>query len=747
MYREVLSGFAAFGQQQGGNSAPAGTTPAGQVNMLAYSAELADGRAGPPGRPASPHRVGVTLPRGRPLPRPADYGLAGPVATQRPYDLSPSVSQLHAGMAPRAMSNASGAATAPADGCDHTVPGSSAPSVSGAYMQYAVRGAGASHVSPSGPHSVTGPSLDSDGSMEDGDDGTPCASIGTSLPRPMAGATVCRPTPPPRRPRSTQCRPPLGPSTARRSSQSPSTTRARRASPSRCGSPAAGAVGMAAAGRGSLSRGCSGDAPAAGLATAPPSDSGATAAQVANLSRSSMLGFSGVRREITAQRKELSIMNNQQRTLIKKINDIAVLADRLTSTVTFQRHALHDMSNDLSALLTEVRSARSSATASPLGTAAVATAAPQSQVEMEMQDAKWVLELRPHIIKFLTEMFTTARDAADVWAEMQRVHEFSQRWTASRLNVDVNAARALLERRWRLPQRAGRKSAVAPATDEVSARLMVYRNMTMGFRYVNRAVSHFYQKLGNKAVSAFLTVVNDSESVGSLRRLRGTQTKYEVILSPAEASPLLVGNAFITEHKFHLAVIQALVVVFSTFGVLSRFSEDGPVAGGPRVIACRTAHLALVTMKIRQHIKMRAAVTSNDGAPAVSVPVLNAGHRAEWVEELATVSDIFAAQSDRPCNGLRLTDGKDPHRADAAHRTLKADADTAGAVGAGAPAAAEEHDAETAAALGAWRSIAGNDDDEASNGGDGDGNDEDVDAAADSARDAARWSLELESVD
>jgi len=168
-------------------------------------------------------------------------------------------------------------------------------------------------------------------------------------------------------------------------------------------------------------------------------------------------------------------------------------------------------------------------------------------------------------------------------------------------------------------------------------------------------------------------------------------------LSPTEAALLLFGNAFIVEHKFHLAVIRALVVVFSTLGVLVRFSEDGPVAGGPRTIACRTAHMALVTMKIRQHIKMRAAANSNDDAPAVPVPVLNAGHRAEWIEGLATVADIFAAQSDRLCNGLHLTDGNDPHRADPTHGPLEADADIADA-GAGAPAVEEENDAETAAA-------------------------------------------------
>jgi len=46
----------------------------------------------------------------------------------------------------------------------------------------------------------------------------------------------------------------------------------------------------------------------------------------------------------------------------------------------------------------------------------------------------------------------------------------------------------------------------------------------MAYWYLHRAVSHFYQRVGNKAVSAFSAFVNDQADIGTLRRARGTQT-------------------------------------------------------------------------------------------------------------------------------------------------------------------------------------------------------------------------------
>jgi len=142
-------------------------------------------------------------------------------------------------------------------------------------------------------------------------------------------------------------------------------------------------------------------------------------------------------------------------------------------------------------------------------------------------------------------------------------------------------------------------------------------------------------------------------------------------------------------------------------------------------------------MKIRQHINIGATTTSGDDEePVAVVPGLNAGHRAEWVEEMMIVSDVYMAQGDRAFNGPRLTDGRDPQLADPAHRTSQEDANAAGVVGGARTAAVEDYDAEAAATLAAWRVIAAHDDEDASNGAHDD-DEEDDGAGADAAYAAA----------
>jgi len=147
------------------------------MNVLAYSAEFAAGRAGPLGRPTSPLPVSATLPSGRTLPRLADYGLGGATSSQGPYDV-------HSGMLPRAMHHTSGAATPPTDAVGRSGPGSSAPGVPGAYMQCASRGPATVQVSPSGRPSVAAPSAGNDNSMEDGEDGTPSSAAAPTASQP-----------------------------------------------------------------------------------------------------------------------------------------------------------------------------------------------------------------------------------------------------------------------------------------------------------------------------------------------------------------------------------------------------------------------------------------------------------------------------------------------------------------------------------------------------------------------------------
>ena len=264
--------------------------------------------------------------------------------------------------------------------------------------------------------------------------------------------------------------------------------------------------------------------------------------------------------------------------------------------------------------------------------------------------------------------------------DISDVNVFMQEWTADRFQIVIQEADSLLSRRWRLPQRQPRVDAVALAAtaNEVESVAAMRRSTTMAYRYLHRTVSHFYQRIGNKAVSAFATFVNDKAGLGTLRRVRGTRTKVEVCFRPQEAGALLLNDAFITELLYRGGVVRALHVVFSVLGVLHRFSEAGALPASGDVVACLTAHVTLVSMKIRAHLKKRAASGSDAGDAVDTTPGLNGGHRAEWVDESAVVRQLFASQGARSSNGLRITDGAEPRRDDPSYREPLASASGAG---------------------------------------------------------------------
>jgi len=181
-----------------------------------------------------------------------------------------------------------------------------------------------------------------------------------------------------------------------------------------------------------------------------------------------------------------------------------------------------------------------------------------------------------HLVAFLRKSFASPRGAADVWVDMATVNDNIQDWTADRFDVDATSADALLARKWRLPQRGPRCEPTAAgdavADAEEGAGAPTSRGKTMAYKYLHRAVSHFYQGLGKKAVTAFGTYVNTEEEIGSLRRVRGTRTKYEVVFSPGAAAAMLAADCFITEFVYRGGITRALEVVFSVVGVLDRYT-------------------------------------------------------------------------------------------------------------------------------------------------------------------------------
>jgi len=288
--------------------------------------------------------------------------------------------------------------------------------------------------------------------------------------------------------------------------------------------------------------------------------------------------------------------------------------------------------------------------------------------------------MQPKVVEFLMHKFGRPRGPADVWVDISDVNVFMQQWTAERFGINESKADKMLSGRWNLPLRARHVPAAALAADapHVDSVVPVRRSTTLAYRYLHRALSHFYQRIGNKAVSAFSTYINDHAGLGTLRRTRGTRTKVEVVFAPDEAADLLLNDAFITDLGYRGGVIRALHVVFSVLGVLHLFSEGGAAPGSAEVIACLTAHFALVSMKIRACLKKRAASDSDDEDAVDSTPGLNGGHRAEWVEELGNIRHLLSGQGGRTCNGLRLTDGEQPRRDDPSYREPLVPASAAG---------------------------------------------------------------------
>ena len=69
--------------------------------------------------------------------------------------------------------------------------------------------------------------------------------------------------------------------------------------------------------------------PAAAAVRAPPTDSATLRVEISELVRLHWHSVAGLRRESTMLRKELAVSNNIIRTLVKKTNDIASIADQL----------------------------------------------------------------------------------------------------------------------------------------------------------------------------------------------------------------------------------------------------------------------------------------------------------------------------------------------------------------------------------------------------------------------------------
>lgn len=169
-------------------------------------------------------------------------------------------------------------------------------------------------------------------------------------------------------------------------------------------------------------------------------------------------------------------------------------------------------------------------------------------------------------------------------------------------------------------------------------------------RYLKQTVSYFYTQIRQTAVKTFVDGVfnHSNHEMGKLYKAPNAKRAH-VVLTEENALALLGGNTLLDDVAPWAAFLDALVAVFDRVGAGPTFSEVNPTSPQKPRPVCLLAHIALVMVKIIEHLKRVAGVTEEDS------PGMNAGHRDLWVELLVNLHDKFRLVSE-PQRGLRLRD-------------------------------------------------------------------------------------------
>eukprot|EP00170_Pyropia_yezoensis_P003175 contig_13321_g3182 len=116
--------------------------------------------------------------------------------------------------------------------------------------------------------------------------------------------------------------------------------------------------------------------------------------------------------------------------------------------------------------------------------------------------------------------------------------------------------------------------------------------------------------------------------------------RASIVLTQENALALLSGDTLLDDVAPWAAVLDALVAVFDRVGAGSAFSGANPSAPQKLRHVCLLAHLALVMVKIIEHLKRAAGVTVDDTSG------VNAGHRVLWEELLVELHIKFLELSE-----------------------------------------------------------------------------------------------------
>lgn len=185
------------------------------------------------------------------------------------------------------------------------------------------------------------------------------------------------------------------------------------------------------------------------------------------------------------------------------------------------------------------------------------------------------------------------------------------------------------------------------------------QNTMVAYRYLRRSVGHFYGTLGAAATKAFLAGNFELKGIGRLVPVPGSPRRTMNEVNMAEALHLLSGDRFLHESFGHLALLDAMAVIFFLLEAGEVLITYCGPQQGVRVVSCLLAHFAFCVTKVREHLKLRcgSAVTAPGGNGG-----FNEGHRVPWMSELELLDGLMWRRNETN-NGIRLLDGTSSTRA------------------------------------------------------------------------------------
>lgn len=244
--------------------------------------------------------------------------------------------------------------------------------------------------------------------------------------------------------------------------------------------------------------------------------------------------------------------------------------------------------------------------------------------------------LRP----LLHQNFRDATSASTVYRSAKWNIRLLRTTTKTVLAVSPLAAAKFLHRRVDFPSRKGK--------NQFSTKSV--------YRYLKQTISYYYTTIRLTAVREFVNKLHEysHQTVGRLYAPPNA-TRTRLILSREEANSLVAGGSFLTDVYAWPALVDAVAAVIKRLGGGAKFSEASPLPGRPPLVVCHLGHIAVVAMKVQEHLKRIAMI----GEPNTG---MNPGHRGPYVDMLAALHSKFLMSS-LPQQGVRLVDGEDIYRA------------------------------------------------------------------------------------